>query len=229
MFGKHKTQRTAWTMEMPEKTVDLEALAVAAEPAARAEFPRLRKAFASDHRKDVASYAFECRRFGDFLSVYIQRGGEKHTSAIQLIKAQDIEFKEGHAPDNGSEVRFRYSEVREDENTNHIQYMATQRIDDTAAMVPTPGWSYRISPELPSLPWRHVMIEVLPEKDDKSQHGQQLYGNGNRLRHRIEKAPRGAEDDRIVFVGARTTLYTPHGLGRGVYDAILSALARRAK
>lgn len=127
MFGKRKE---------PEVVVDrsvgpdgerypehVETLAEEAGRVALAKADAYAADFAAEHARQVSGFAFECRRHGDFLTLFITRSGngepekyswghnraeygKSYSASINLSKVQAIRLIEGHAPDRNFTIEF---------------------------------------------------------------------------------------------------------------------------
>jgi hypothetical protein len=208
----------------------LEALAVEAEPAALRRAPEILKAAQDDHAADVASYAFDCRRHGDFLSVFIDRLGRegevsKESTTLNLGQTRDIRLREGHGPDNAGTLAYRFSLEREEPEPG-LLWCSSGAGDYHRVKAPPAGYHYEVTPEYPGPRyWRHL-IQFDSNKDGPRN---DFYDPRDSLvRHRTPNYPRWAADDLIEFSGIGATIYAPAGQGQIVLDRILKVIGKAA-
>lgn len=174
---------------------------LAGREAKLAEFVRL-------HETDKRSFAFACKRHGQFLAVFVSRGPaqreyyqtfrdghpNKSAHAINLLGVQVISLGRGHEPDMLGRAAF------------HDPYYSGEgiiRVD----------YEYSYYPRYPELAF-----------DAAAQQGAMFIGGGGRSalsNTHVAECPRGAQDDEVYFKGLGLRLKVPAGLGQSVFDAIL--------
>lgn len=147
------------------------------------------------HTKDRSSYQFRCERYGDFLSVFIERNGDKLASALCLNGVATISPVEGKPPRRGPE---------------------TFQIWNSGS---SPS-IYRIG-----MPDRHAMLQVHNQTPGSVGHVQFISSHGGPQPVQIQDCALPPIDDEIQFSGTHVSIYVPHGLGPGVYQKILNASA----
>ena len=190
--------------------------------------------------KDSASYSFSAKRFGDFLTVYISRGGEKYASALNIGRAQEIRLVEGHVPDSNGELCYQVYQKSDEEKSQYGSsgFMVMggsygRRFDSSEP--PEKGYHYAVDAVLPTVPTSHQMIYVTPPPPPPSSNGSYMNGGnsnyssqyyGNYQGPKIDAITRPAQDDTITFVGIATVIYAPAGKGAEVRDTILAEIAR---
>lgn len=219
------------TATITDWPAELERLAREAEPEAWEKADQLFAEYAAEHQRQSDGYVFECRRWGDFLSVFIERKGNgepdwwdgvkvnKVSQSLNIGIVKAIRFVEGHCFDRRGSLGYGYSMPADKEEHGAV-------IGGTGFghYAPHEGYHYEVQPNFPYLPKSRPLIVIAKEKDKDRFYGSDSY----EIRHRTENFPRPAQDDQIVFEGIRTTIYVPAGKGRGVYDAILAEIAKNA-
>ena len=196
----------------------LERLAEEASPEAEALQPELLSRFIKAHQADVAGFRFDCRKFGDFLTLYIDRGGERYATAINLGQCRELRLDEGRCPDMDGAAEFGYSMVKDGAGeVVGCTGMGHYRL--------SPGWNWNVAYREPWLPTKRDMFRLDPEPQHQS--GNMGYGFYNDSYHikRSFASARPAADDVIRFEGVGASLFAPAGLGAGVYQRILDEMA----
>lgn len=172
----------------------------------------LRQAEAA-HASDAAGYRIECRRWGDFLSLFIERGGRKLVEAVNLGRTTSLRLGLGALPNRDGVLEY---SVSMDSDSGRSWGGVPNR--------PAPkGYRYNVYAAYPSFNWERPMYRV----DDPPSDRGSLYFNSHESDRlaRTTNYPQAAKDDHIRFAGIGGTLYTPAGIGRGVLDAILREIA----
>lgn len=207
---------------------ELERLAVEAEKEALAKADDIFAQAADEHQRQTRGFAFECRRWGDFLAVFIQRLGndtskywgekpeKKVVASLNLGKTPIIKLTGGHCFDRRGEVHYDYS-LQSDDGGGLVIWDGSYRISP-----PPKGYQYKVRPSLPYIaPCRPMLRTGSGEKHRGS------YGPSPAIRHVTPDYPRPARDDEIHFADIDITIFAPAGMGRGVYDAILAEIETR--
>jgi hypothetical protein len=193
----------------------IEDLAKALEPEVLAKAPSFLAEAQLEHMSDCQTYSFECRRWGDFLSLYVQRvlfighydNGvyrqeyklEKFTTSVN-IRESEIRLVEGHGPDELGCVKYYRS------NYNYSTY--------------TTDTELRVIAMYPTIPRRDIFKSVTCGKYDNTYRGS--YYEPQRYDPELKTSyPRAAQDDEIRFIPSGATLYVPVGLGAMVNETIL--------
>lgn len=208
--------------EPEPKTTNLEALAVAKIPELEAMFPRLLSKFKTALRKDVASYTFDCRRYGDFMTLEITRG-KAFATTINLAQVRSLTLVDGHEPDKLGTITF--TAYLRNSTDSYALYGGMPA--DTMKANTQDGYEWVINPQVPSL--SEPSIFALHPDSPGNAGGIQYVGHyaNNTMLTKVQNAPRPAQDDTIRLEGLRATLYVPHGLGSQVRDKILAAMASK--
>lgn len=168
---------------------------------------------------------FTCRRFGDFLSLEIERRSNpapapwphpcsappawarderRYAGTINLAKVSGFALEDGKAPDNSGIASFYISESRRAENPNG----------------PWKRYEWLEVSGPPSPPEHRPFFAPRPAR--------RVHSQGfchNKINHVTSGLAYPAEDDRLVFSGWETLL-VPTGLGRSVLDALHAELDR---
>jgi hypothetical protein len=183
-----------------------------------------------DHEQDLAAYAFDCKKHGDFLTVFITRLGgfcgdnretEKYSTSINLSNCSRINLSEGHAPDRDGANRFSYKLV-------DAGGKERKRSDGNS---PAPdGYKYAVSTPDFAHPDRYLF----------SSGGASIRVGGEcYISHRsfcgeyfpyhitteVTNAARAAQDDEILFLGVGA-VHAPFSLGKAVHERILAELEK---
>lgn len=225
MFGSAKTQDAIAKATKPDPIdhkARLQAEADAMAPEVMALQPEWLKAYRAEHRADAKSYTFDCRKFGDFLSLFIARpsntGAEycqprDMAATLNLRDCKAILLVKGHAPDLKAPLE--------------LSATSAGWYGSNAGM----GVSYSPDSRIRMLePARLEYGRPLLALPTKKGSGQNWQGYQDMGGFTVSKtgAARLAEDDRIEFRGNGSTLYVPFGRGQEVLDRILAELAKPA-
>jgi len=209
----------------------LEQIASEAVPEANAKQDEWLSQYVARHEEDVYGWAFDCKKHGDFLSVFITRASNaeakqfwthnpvRFSTTINLAACRQIILKCGHAPARGGSIKFSYRLAHGDKGsmtiggTGHGCYKAPEGSK----------WVV-LPPEMVSHYSRPLMYFAEPPSDK--------YGNcinmsdsEYKIKTKVENAARPAADDRIEFEGLRATLFIPATLGQQVHERILKELS----
>lgn len=205
----------------PEKRhAALESLAKAAEPEVLAARDGVRAAFAAEQARQVAGYKFDCKRFGDFLSLFMERHGNpdrpsyiselytsvgperKFSTTLNIAQTREIVLKEGHGADDGGIVE--YCEIYG-------------------------NGALEVYPDLPSAPYDRAFfcLDSPPSRPIGAQ--MQMTVSQYRIQFITSPYPRAALDDKIRFNGISAEIYAPFGLGASVLGRILREIKERGR
>lgn len=201
------------------KQAEVEALVAAAEVEALAKSSVILAEAVTEHGCDCSGYKFECRRWGDFLSLFIERLvisksssrlylPKTYATAVNIRETRELKLVEGHGPDcNGS-------------LTYHVSFTTTDGgYYLSVGGIPTAPKEYKcdVRPAYPRTnPYRPLFAL------DTIEHAGGGYDyDGHRAPHATRNYPRVARDDRIRFEGIGATLFAPAGLGASIYEKVL--------
>jgi len=210
-----------------ENLAEYERLAKAEEVAVLAEAPAILARMVAEHERDVAAYSFECRRFGDFLTVFIERGEaswksewevEKFSTSINLGRTNTIQMQDGNVPDECGRVVYRTGLLAKDGSGGASVWPGPPIPDENWVRDVTPDWD----PDRHRKARRGFVTIVDPKE------GQVIYGGDSIARHVTPNFPRAAADDRIHFHGADIAINVPAGLGKSVLEKVMAAIAAGA-
>ena len=205
----------------------------------RAEQPGLLEKFLADHKQDVDGYTFDCKKHGDFLSLFITRKantaklpdripysgyGDTLATTINLRDCLEIRLVPGHPPDMLGETRFSYTTRRVTDDclcTSHT-YRNRNGADGTDWIVEKARINLMNRPLL--------IVEEKPYTQ-VSADGRHTISNepyympdwGHKIKTVVDNTARPAEDDVIKFAGV-ADLYVPASLGADVEAKIIKAL-----
>ncbi len=191
----------------------LERAAIAAEPAVLAKIPAENAANEDEHRRQVSGYKFECRRYGDFLTLFMERPvkgwreAEFHqnrlATSVNIAATREIRLTAGHAPDFNGFVLY------------HVYGCYVVMPDGTRKE------TQPVHPEYATANDARRTLFSLDEKRDDTHY----FSSGrDHTDHRTANFPRPAADDSIRFEGIGATVYAPFGCGQAVCDAILKEI-----
>lgn len=235
--------------EKPSENVDLkatereaaraevEALRQAEEAKAMAALPGLYEEAKAAHAQDVAAYSFECRRWGDYLTVFVSRLGVRgwrhgegwshdieansYSTSINVRDSRTITLANGRAPDLNGRLGYHVRAEKDDDE-------ASWCISDGDGEYKAPkGYHWAVRPNLPSLTLRGEMFQLDARQSDERRL-QGIHFSGGEAR-RLRETPgylRPAKDDRVYFSGVGATVFAPAGKGQEVHDAIMREIAR---
>lgn len=219
--------------ERAETAVLIEQQAAELVPEIESEQKTWFEDFVAEHDRDVAGYAFDCRRHGSFLTVFVTRKSnptddhplahwgatnlpQELATTLNLGLVKEIKFLGGHPPDLSGSIQFGF----------HKHY------DSGGSGIGTGDGTYPAEPGSrwevikPSRPWMRgrPLVEFDPPPDKDA--GRAIYMEDYRyqIRTTVERAARLAKDDTIRFIGLGATIHAPFGLGDQVHNAILKAL-----
>lgn len=168
-----------------------------------------------EHADDSALYAFECRRYGDFLTLYASRLSKdgapaKFSTGLNLLLVTEINLITGTAP--GHEVEMEW----------HFYYHK----GDGSRHASSPLRMPRDGEKLVAYSWNNPSHAI---------RGRPLYAQPNKLddrgfmnypeTFRSGLMPTPAKDDEVRFLGIGSALLVPFGKGQQVLDAILSEMS----
>ncbi len=206
---------------------DLGPLIDAAEADALARLPALMDEARKAHADDAAAYSFECKRWGDFLSLFIRRIGrnwmeneasaKQFATSVNLSQVRDIRLVEGHAVDQNGVLEYGCKIV-----VGSGYSFVTHPLPKRARK----GERYEVAPLLPGIEPGGAMFE-LREKGGARSLAYCEIDDDAPLRE-TKGFLRPASDDRVVFSGIDATVLAPFGRGQEVLDAILAEIERGA-
>lgn len=170
--------------------------------------------FVKVHQADCDSYTFECRRHGDFLAVFIQRGpmplgviswkpDNKIAATIVLGETQGFYLRSGEPPSMNGDTTFHQVQIVNGGDEVLAQYKNAHYPRYEMLYLPPP-----------------------PGQRDTGQGMMGYYNDGALSGIRVSDCPCGATDDTIVFNNG-VRISAPAGLGQGVYDKILASAERQ--
>jgi hypothetical protein len=168
----------------------------------------------AEHSADTAAYDFECRRHGDFLTVFATRldhksAPAKFSTAINLLNVIEIRLIAGSAPATNLDVYWSFHYEREGGGYS----CSPLHLPADGEALKAHSWVRAASPG------RRAYVE--PPKPDK--HGGMVhYGYDSDSRRGLMPMP--AEDDEVRFLGIGSALLVPFGQGQAVLDAILAEM-----
>ncbi len=214
----------------------LEGLARDAIPAEFRKQDAIHAQHKTDHENDGAAYVFDCKKHGDFLTLFVTRevlvrtweqSGfkttqvvKKHSTSINLRECNQIYLSDGYAPDREGVGRFLYA-VMDDKGE-------PARTGPNEGNAPAPdGHKYVV----------HAMASERVERPlssfggGKCEHDRYAYCSSGWhpyvIKTEITNAARAAKDDEITFSGLGT-VYAPAGMGKAVHERILVELEKVA-
>ncbi len=215
---------------------ELEQLAREAEADALSKADEIFAKAAAEHERQTAGYRFECRRWGDFLSVFMERQANegphhpwedapqiKLSSSINIGKSTEIRLVEGHCFDRRGEVGYGYSMEKIGADGWEGSIIGGTGFGRGG---PAKGYHYKVTPHLSYIPKARELISVAAPPQQDRHSGMVFHDESYSIQYKTENYPRAAKDDEIRFIGIGTTIYAPAGKGRAVYDSILAEIAR---
>jgi hypothetical protein len=174
-----------------------------------------------EHQADSEAYTFDCKRHGDFLTVFTGRLGREGTlvnfsTTIHLMRVREVRLELGRAPgvEVGVEWWFLYSHPQE------LNYVSFGELPPRTALGEGETVTAR-SDVHPATPGR-------PSYRDAPRDKMHPYGYFGRESETHGTMPRPAKDDQIQFVGLGSALLVPFGHGQKVLDRILSEMAKHS-
>lgn len=203
-------------------------LAREAEPCVLAQADAVLADFQTAHDRDAASYHFECKRFGDFLTVFMTRnrrdpvtGGlrpERFSASINLAGTRKIVMRPGHAPDRNGRVYYR-PVIKTSSEAGCFGWAASSG----GLPLPLGGAEREVRPDLP---WVNDHRDFLRERDDGERAVMHLHPQS--VGYATDHFPRPAEDDAVEFTGVGISVLAPAGLGQAVINKIMAEIAENA-
>lgn len=223
-------------LETYNARAEWERVAREAEAVLLANKAALAASFRKAAKDDLAAFSFTCKRYGDFLALFVTRLGAvgdwsnrsiepvevAHT--INLSGVNQITLSAGHAPDNKGVTRYNIGAKGTMGSGN---YWSSSHQEHSFLSKPLPkGEILYAEPE-------HVERLGYPATvtDERPDPSASNYSNFGSFQSRVDAGisttglPRPAEDDRIKFHGGYITLNVPFGKGEEVYAQILKAMA----
>jgi hypothetical protein len=171
--------------------------------------------FVSQHATDTASYSFSCKRHGDWLAVFLERGSKKEAHTINLLSCPSIFVESGREPDMKGRISFTAT------------YMSNSKQRGVAAYLrPDCGYSPFHVKENEAYP-RTTTIYIQPPPSP-SREGIMMargWAGEDQLRGlHVPDCAQPAQDDMVIFSNIGVALFMPFGVGQTVYQAILEEL-----
>lgn len=218
---KYRQQRA----DEAKVSAEIEALAVTAETEALTKADALLAEAIAEHERDCGGYKFECRRWGDFLSLFIERQvidwgfeprpylAKTYATSVNIRETRELKLIEGNGPDSNG----------------NLEYHVALRGDDGSSgwgtgygRAPAPnGYHYYVWPDYPTTKPTRRLFALDPRPEPNDRYGMVMDMNDYQPKHRTPNYPRAASDDQIRFEGIGATLFAPAGHGRAVYEKIL--------
>lgn len=203
---------------------ELIALAKAKEPEVLARADDLFATFAEEHERQTRGYSFDCRRWGDFLSVFIERAGNrpsheggtaatKLSTTLNIASTRQIRPVDGRCFDRRGTVSYSPWVASDDSGRGRWWH------DGIEMQRRTPAERYVVEAHFEKAPPSRPMTGPGKISEDH-------YGFGRTVGYVTPNFPRPAKDDEINFVGIKTTIYAPAGLGACVLASILAEIER---
>lgn len=177
-----------------------------------------------EHRGDVDAYKFDCRRHGDFLTLFVTRLGYREdrtvgpvnfSTAINLMLVTEIHMFDGYPP--AREVRTMWSMSYESEDGSTWGSFPIEMPRAGEKFVARPAMS-KATPG-----YRLPYIQTVKSRTSPSVWGMAYIDHEGKVGG-TEPFPAKAEDDCIVFEGVGSTLLVPYGLGKSVLDRIMQEM-----
>lgn len=205
---------------------EIEALAVTAEIEASAKADALLAEAIAEHERDCGGYKFECRRWGDFLSLFVERlviewgheprayAAKTYATSVNIRETRELKLIEGNAPDSNGKLEYHVN-LRSDDGsssgwgTGHGRFPAPK------------GHHYFVWANYPTTTPTRSLFALDPRPESNERRGMFMGMNDYKPQRRTPNYPRAAGDDRIRFEGIGATLFAPAGHGRAVYEKIL--------
>lgn len=179
-----------------------------------------------EYNRDIAGFVFECRRFGQFLTLSLARKvnapnyEEEYSISVNIKNITHIQLIEGHKPDFNGIVQYEYVVDTKDRGKYWENYVSESMYD----FILSSEWEINIQEQYHSIPYRYLFV-VDSSKKHTDSHLQSYSGEYWEIKTNVPHYPRGAEDDQIVFTGINSTLFVPAGKGAEVLQQILDATA----
>lgn len=204
----------------------IELLAQEAEPAAFARADEFYAQALAEYERDRAGYKFECRRWGGFLALMVERpaslgwyrspsetGPNTYSGSVNLKETREIRFIAGHEPDRNGVLRYDLRLVDE----RYGPYWSS----GMGNYLPREGDRYEVHPNYFDMQPQRMLVVAEPPTLRRDDSAIWYCGGTYRPLFTTKNWPRAAEDDVIVFEGTGMTLHAPAGMGLAVYQAIL--------
>lgn len=209
--------------EREEIAAELVAKAKEAETEANSHRAKLLQEFTEEYRADYDGFAFECKRWGDFLTIMVKRLGHEgrgdgkrsivrsHATAVNIRETRELRLDKGAMADSNGTLGYTVHALGDNGGTWWGTGFGYRRIE---------GATYKVTPRFPHVPYR----QMFSLDDSEDRHHGLICEQDRIVRYRTEGFPRPAEDDRIRFEGIRATLFCPFGHGDSVYKTILTEI-----
>lgn len=171
------------------------------------------------HEKDCTTFKFECRRWGDFLTFFVERyqndpywnlvGTKKESISINLGATKTIKLSLGRPPDNHGTVTY----------TATTDY-GKQEQPGLPLSFKQEHWYYIARPNLPNVHYYGVIFDPSEQSGYAPQ-----YNYDSHIDYYTKNYPRARQDDHIIFEGVGK-LWVPPGFGEKTHQTILSEIRR---
>lgn len=218
----------------------LERLAAEMEPEVLRKQDELLAACIAEDKRQSDGFKFSCKKFGDFLTIFIERSGNpdkpqyidsgparytsrmpdrKFSTTLNLGKTREIKREQGNPADKNGLLKYYY----------RIVYGEGETIGGTGFgnYIPTQG-EYVVRAWYPETPYDRQMFSLDPPPPPPPQGNVFHIGDDSySIKFKTEPYARTATDDTIRFEGIGATVFVPHSLGERVHTAILKELAAR--
>jgi len=223
--AKSAESADAKAAEKEAVAAEIEALRLVAEVEAMEGLGALYDKAKALHAQDLAGYSFECRRWGDFLTVFLSRLGQgwedepvvrSYSTSINIRDSRTITLTKGHAPD--LEGALGYSAHLIGDGHSSICGWNWQELEDRKA---PDGYRWEVKSWPPRIALHGTMFD-LDARSGRDRHFESISRRLPRTRNYL----RPAADDRIHFSGVGATIFAPAGKGQEVHDAIMREIAR---
>lgn len=180
--------------------------------------------YVEDWHIDINSYEFSCKRYGDFLTVFITRDGKKFVTSINLMESNTVTPIHGLPPSKNGMIAFSVSFKRklEDEyggwcSSDGLRGPLKQPPEGYVKQPPE-GYEYRVRPF--DFARKHDKPFTMETKNYDS-----FGGNSQRwTKFFVNGTAQQVIDDRIQFSGI--TLMVPHSLGDSVFEKIMKEIGK---
>jgi hypothetical protein len=238
VFETEAMKRGRWERERIETNALLEQLASELAPEVEAEQPEWLEKYKKEYEADVDGYKFDCRRHGNFLSLFMTRNGNPTSegpltlfgripnqdrelaTTINLMQSREIRFTLGHAPDLGGAVQWPYYCAMLGDSTGTSGSIGGTQFGNYKAR---DGYQWKVQKPEPWVPHGRPLFGLDPpaRKDDHNVY--YAHDDSYKIKFHVACA-RAAKDDVIRFEWVGATVYAPAGLGSDVHAKILKAL-----
>lgn len=199
-----------------------------AEPAAMARADEIMSRLQAADERDAAAYNFDCKRFGDFLTVFMVRNGRVSTgrilpvrfsASINLGRTDRISLVAGRPPDRDGRLHY-LPTIKTVEGSSCSYGYAIGNLP-----VPSAGQVRAVEPCFPEDDGDRLCTRTGTASPRGA--ADPFWGD-RQIQYASAPFPRAARDDAIVFDGADTVILAPAGLGQSVLNKIMAEIAANA-